>query len=75
LAELEPLLASTHATYYLETFGAKEPIHGGSFRFVPLKEWRVRRNNLSHGRDVAPDTWRLYALQSGSAPAKPADSR
>ncbi|HLG45873.1 MAG TPA: hypothetical protein VKY24_06495 [Reyranella sp.] len=75
LAELEPLLVSTHATYYLETFGAKEPIRGGSFRFVPLKEWRVRRNNLSHGRDVAPDTWRLYALQSGSAAAKPADSR
>lgn len=75
LPDLETLLAWTHATYYLETFGANEPIRGASLRFVPLKEWRVRRNNLSHGRDVAPDVWRLYALHSSSAAAKPADSR
>jgi hypothetical protein len=63
IEQLEPLLMETGATHYLETFGSKEPLHGKRLEFAPLQEWPVVRNNLSHGRDVPPDTWRLYALK------------
>jgi hypothetical protein len=57
--ELSPLLTQMGVTHFLDTRPGSRPLDEASL-FTPLQQWPVIRNNLSDGRERAPDIWRLY---------------
>lgn len=59
--ELEALLAHRRATHYVDPVGQAVP-RGARFRFVPVLEQPVIRNNFSIGEDMR-HVWRLYRLE------------
>jgi hypothetical protein len=59
---LEAILADRGAQYYIDSFAGSEPIPGKRFRFVPILEGSIHRNNFSRG-SIDADRWRLYKLE------------